>query len=190
MELVEIICEHRRLTIKPETLLWVKGAQRRPRRLCTKAGEWFYLFQEKGVVCCAKYYWEVKPWGEKNSTWIWRSWQVVLVARGMEAKLECTERMMRVKEESEKVGLKLTFRKLRSWHQVPSLSGKWMGKQWKQWQTILGGSKITADGGCSHEIKRRLFLGRKVVTNLDSILKSRDITLPTKVRLVKAWFFQ
>ena len=55
---------------------------------------------------------------------------------------------------------------------------------------ILGGSKITADGDCSHEIKRHLFLERKVMTNLDSILKSRDITLPTKVRLVKLWFFQ
>ena len=64
-----------------------------------------------------------------------------------------------------------------------------MGKQWKQWQTILGGSKITADGDCSHEIKRRLLLGRKAMTNLDSILKSRDITLPTKVRLVKAVVF-
>ena len=65
-----------------------------------------------------------------------------------------------------------------------------MGKQWKQCQTlILGGSKITADGDCSHEIKRRLLLGRKVMTNLDSILKSRDITLPTKVRLVKAMVF-
>ena len=65
-----------------------------------------------------------------------------------------------------------------------------MGKQWKQRQNfILGGSKITADGDCSHEIKRRLLLGRKVMTNLDSILKSRDITLPTKVHLVKAMFF-
>ena len=65
-----------------------------------------------------------------------------------------------------------------------------MGKQWKQWLTLfLGGSKITADGDCRHEIKRRLLLGRKVVTNLDSILKSRDITLPTKVRLVKAMVF-
>ena len=64
-----------------------------------------------------------------------------------------------------------------------------MGKQWKQWLTILGGSKITADGDCSHEIKRHLLLGRKVMTNPDSILKSRDITLPTKVRLVKAMVF-
>ena len=65
-----------------------------------------------------------------------------------------------------------------------------MGKQWKQWQTLFfGGSKITADGDCSHEIKRRLLLGRKVKTNLDSIFKSRDIPLPTKVHLVKAMGF-
>ena len=66
-----------------------------------------------------------------------------------------------------------------------------MGKQWKQCQTLFfgGGSKITADGDCSHEIKRRLLLGRKVMTNLDSILKSRDITLPTKVHLVKVMVF-
>ena len=65
-----------------------------------------------------------------------------------------------------------------------------MGKQWKQYQTLfLGGSKITANGDYSHEIKRRLLLGRKVMTNLDSILKSRDITLPTNVRLVKAMVF-
>ena len=64
-----------------------------------------------------------------------------------------------------------------------------MGKQWKQWETIFGGSKITADGDCSHEIKRHLLLGRKVMINLDSILKSRDITLPTKVHLVKAMVF-
>ena len=64
-----------------------------------------------------------------------------------------------------------------------------MDKQWKPWLTILGSSKITADGDCSQEIKRRLLLGRKVMANLDSILKSRDITLPTKVRLVKAMVF-
>ena len=65
-----------------------------------------------------------------------------------------------------------------------------MGKQWKEWLTLfLGGSKITADGDCSHEIKRCLLLGMKVITNLDSILKSRDITLPTKVHLVKAMVF-
>ena len=65
-----------------------------------------------------------------------------------------------------------------------------MGKQWKHCQTLfLGGSKITADGDCGHEIKRHLLLGRKVMTNLDSIFKSRDITLPTKVHLVKAMIF-
>ena len=64
-----------------------------------------------------------------------------------------------------------------------------MGRQWKQCQTIFGGSKITADGDCSHEIKRHLLLGRKVMTNLGSILKSRDITLPTNVHLVKAIVF-
>ena len=64
-----------------------------------------------------------------------------------------------------------------------------MGKQWKQWQTLFLGSKVTADGDCSHEIKRRSLLGRKVMTNLDSIFKSRDITLPTKVHLVKALVF-
>ena len=64
-----------------------------------------------------------------------------------------------------------------------------MGKQWKQWKTIFMGSKITVDGNCSHEIKRRLLLGRKAMTNLGSILKSRDITFPTKVCLVKAMVF-
>ena len=64
-----------------------------------------------------------------------------------------------------------------------------MGKQWKQWQTIFGGSKITAEGDCSHEIKRRLLLGRKVMTNLDRLLKSRDIPWPTKVHLVKVMVF-
>ena len=64
-----------------------------------------------------------------------------------------------------------------------------MGKQWKRWLTLIVGSKITADGDCSHEIKRCLLLGRKVTTNLDSIIKSRDITLSTKVRLVKAMVF-
>ena len=78
---------------------------------------------------------------------------------------------------------------------VPSLHGKDMGKQWKRWKIksvadfILGGSKITADGDCSHEIKRRSLFGRKVMTNLDSIFKSRDITLSTKVYLFKAIVF-
>ena len=88
-----------------------------------------------------------------------------------------------------KLALNSTFRKLRSWHLVPSLHGKKMKKQWKQWQTIFGGSKITADSDCSHEIKRCLLLGRKAMTNLDSILNSRDIAFPTKVHLVKAMIF-
>ena len=84
----------------------------------------------------------------------------------------------------------MLFQKLRSWHLVPSLHGKQMGKQWKPVTDFkFLGSKITADGDCSHEIKRCLLLGRQVMTNLDTILKCRDITLPTKVHLVKAMVF-
>ena len=98
---------------------------------------------------------------------------------------------MRVKEESEKAGLKIQHsKKLRSWHPVPSLHGKEMGKKIETvTDFILGGSKITADGDCSHETKRCLLLGRKAMTNLDSILKSRDIILLIKVHLVKAMVF-
>ena len=97
--------------------------------------------------------------------------------------------LMKVKEESEKVGLKLNIQKTKITASGP-ITSREMGKQWKQCQTLfLGGSKITADGDCSHDFKRRLLLGRKVMTNLDIILKSRDITLPTKVRLVKAMVF-
>ena len=87
---------------------------------------------------------------------------------------------------------KSTFRKLRSWHPVPSLHGKQKrGKVETVTDFIFLGSKITVDGDCSHEIKRHLLLGRKTMTNLDSVLKSRDITLPTKVHTVKATqFFQ
>ena len=108
-----------------------------------------------------------------------------------ESEEELKSFLRKLKEDSGKGGLKLkTFRKIRSWHLVPSLHGKQMGKQWKPWLTLfLGGSKITADGDCSLEIKRCLLLGKKVMTNLDSILKSRDITLPTKVHLVKAIVF-
>ena len=91
---------------------------------------------------------------------------------------------MKVKEESETISS--TIRKLRSWHLVPSLHDRWWGNS--GWLYFLG-SKITADGDCRHEIKRRLLLGRKVMTNLDSTLKSRDITLPTKVCLVNAMVF-
>ena len=80
------------------------------------------------------------------------------------------------------------FRKLRSWHLVPSVHGKWV-RNGSNDRLYFGGSKITADGDCSHDIKRYLSLGRKAMTHLDSMLKSRDITLPTKVRLVKAMDF-
>ena len=97
---------------------------------------------------------------------------------------------MKVKEESEKVGLKLNIQKTRIMAPGPITSWQTDGKTVETMaEFILGGSKITADGDCSHEIKRRLLLGRKVMTNLDSIFKSRDITLPTKVCLVKATVF-
>ena len=97
---------------------------------------------------------------------------------------------MKVKVESEKVDLKLNIQKTKIMASGPITSQQIDGKQWKQCQTLfLGGSKITEDGDCSHEIKIRLLLGRKVMSNLDSIFKSRDITLPTKVCLVKAMVF-
>ena len=98
---------------------------------------------------------------------------------------------MKVKEESEKVGLKLNIQKTKIMASGPITSWEVDGETVETVSDfILGGSKITADGGdCSHEIKRCLLLGRKVITNLDSILKNRDITLPTKVRLVKAMVF-
>ena len=91
--------------------------------------------------------------------------------------------LMKVKEESEKVGLKLNIQKTKVMESGPITSWQIYGDTVRDF--ILGGSKITADGDCSHEIKRHLPLGRKVMTNLDSIFKSRDITLPTKVHLVK-----
>ena len=97
---------------------------------------------------------------------------------------------MKVKEESEKVGLKLNIQKTKTMASGPIPSWQIDGETVETVSYfILGGSKITADGDCSHEIKRRLLLGRKVMTSLDSILKSRDITLLTKVRLVKAMVF-
>ena len=83
-----------------------------------------------------------------------------------ESEEELKSLLMKVKEESEKVGLKLNIQKTRSWHLVPSVHGKWMGKQWQLADFIFLGSKITADGDCSQEIKRRLLLGRKVMTNV------------------------
>ena len=98
--------------------------------------------------------------------------------------------LMKVKEKSEKVGLKLNIQKTKIMSCGPITSWQIDGETVKTVADfIFGGSKITADGDCSHEIKRRLLLGRKVMTNLDSILKSRDMTLPTKVHLVKAMFF-
>ena len=95
--------------------------------------------------------------------------------------------LMKVKEESEKVGLKLNIQKTKIMASGPITSWQIDGETVADF--IFGSSKTTADGDCSHEIKRRLLLGRKVMTNLDSMLKSRDITLPTKVRLVKAMVF-
>ena len=98
--------------------------------------------------------------------------------------------MREVKEESEKAGLKLKIQKMKIMAAGPITSWEIDGETVETVSDlILGGSKITADGDCSHEIKRRLLLGRKVMTNLDSIFKSRNITLPTKVRLVKAMVF-
>ena len=97
---------------------------------------------------------------------------------------------MTVKEESEKVGLELSIQKTKIMASGPITSWQIDGEIMETVRDfILGGSKITADGDCSHEIKRSLLFGRKAMTNLDSILKSRDITLPTKVQLVKAMIF-
>ena len=104
-----------------------------------------------------------------------------------ESEEELKSVLMKVKEESEKVGLKLNIQKTKIMASGPIISRETDGETVANF--ILGGSKITADGECSHEIKGRLLLGRKVTTNLDSILKSRDITLPTKVRLAKAMVF-
>ena len=104
-----------------------------------------------------------------------------------ESEEELNSFLMKVKEESEKVGLNLNIQKTKT--MASGLITSWQIDGETVADFILGGSKITADDDCSHEIKRPLSLGRKVMTNLDSILKSRDITLPTKVHLVKAMFF-
>ena len=107
-----------------------------------------------------------------------------------ESEEELKSLLMKVKVESEKVGLELNIQKTKIMASTPITSWEIDGKTVETVPDfILGGSKITADGDCSHEIKRRLLLGRKVITTLDSILKSRDITLPTKVHLVKAMVF-
>ena len=107
-----------------------------------------------------------------------------------ESEEELRSLLMKVKVESEKVGLKLNIQKTKIMASGPITSWQIDGETTETvTDFILGGSKITADGDCSHEIKRHLLLGRKVMTNLDSIFKSRDITLPTKVRLSRLWFF-
>ena len=105
-----------------------------------------------------------------------------------ESEEELKSLLMKVKEENEKVDLKLNIQKTKIMASGPITSWQIAGETVTDF--IFLGFKITADGDCSHEIKRRLLLGTKVMTNLDSILKSRDITLPTKVCLVKLWFFQ
>ena len=108
-----------------------------------------------------------------------------------ESKEELKSLLMKVKEESEKIGLKLNIQKTKIIVSGPFTSWQIVGETMETVTNfIFFGSKITADGDCSHEIKRHLLLGRKVMTNLDSIFKSRDITLPTKVHLVKAMVFQ
>ena len=104
-----------------------------------------------------------------------------------ESEEELKSLLMKVKEENEKVGLKLNIQKMKIIASGPITS--WEIDKETVSDFILGGSKITTDGDCSHEIKRHVLLGRTVMTNLDSILKSRDITLPTKVHLVKAMVF-
>ena len=106
-----------------------------------------------------------------------------------ESKEELKSLLMKVKEESEKVGLKCNIQKSKIMASGPITMGNRWGNSGNSERLYFWGSKITADGGCSHEIKRHLLLGRKVMTNLDSILKSRNITLPTKVHLVKAMVF-
>ena len=107
-----------------------------------------------------------------------------------ESEEELKSLLMKVKEESETVGLKLNIQKTKIMASGPITSREIDGETVKTVSDpVFLGSKITADGDCSHEIKRRLLLGRKVMTNLDSIFKSKDITLPTKVRLVKAMVF-
>ena len=106
-----------------------------------------------------------------------------------ESEEELKNLLMKVKEESEKAGLSLTFRKLRSWHLIPLLHGNYMGKQWKLCQTLIWGSPKSLQMLTASLKLKDSFRGRKVMTNLDIILKCRDITLPTKVHPIKAMIF-
>ena len=129
---------------------------------------------------------ESRLWGEISIT----SDMQITTTLIAESKEELKSLLMKVKEKSEKIGLKLSIQKTKIMASGPitswQINGETMGTVR---EFIFGGSKITADGNCCHEIKRRLPLGRKVMTSLDSTLKSRDITLPTKVHLVKAMVF-
>ena len=145
----------------------------------------------------------VQPKGKK--TWSWRKHKLESRLPGeiinnlrygddttvmAESEEELKSLLMKVKEESEKVGLKLNIQKTKIMASGPIISWEIDGETVETVSDfIFLGSKITADGDCSHEIKRHLLLGRKIMTNLDSIFKSRDITLPIKVRLVKAMVF-
>ena len=118
------------------------------------------------------------------------SWIALYAAIMAESEEKLKSVLMKVKVESEKVGLKLNIQKTKIMPSSPITSWEIDGEPVETVSDfILGGSKITADGDCSHEIKRRLLLGRKVTTNLDNIFKSRDITLPTTIRLIKAMVF-
>ena len=124
---------------------------------------------------------------ERNNNNLRYADDTILMAESEE---EIKSLLMKVKEESEKVGLKLNIQKMKIMACNPITSWQIDGETVETVSDfILGGSKITADGDCSHEIKRCLLLGRKVMTNLDSIFKSRDVTLPTKIHLVKAMVF-
>ena len=136
-------------------------------------------------------------WLQSPSVVIWKPKKIKSVTVSTFSPSICNEVMgpkslpMRVKEEREKVGLKLSIQKTKIMASGPITSWEIIDGETVETVSgfIFGGSKITADGDCSHEIKRRLLLGRKVMTKLESIFKSRDITLPTKVRLVKAMVF-
>ena len=124
---------------------------------------------------------------ERNINHLRYADDTILMAQSEE---ELKSLLMKVKEESEKAGLKLNIQKTKIKASSPFISWQIDGEKMETLTDfIFLGSKIIADGDCSHEIKRHLLLGRKAMTNLDSILKSRDITLPTKVRLVKAMIF-
>ena len=149
--------------------------------LCTHSLVYNISFLQPSRAPACKPQWFPKPFKGRYTD------DTTLTAEGDE---ELKSLLMKVKEESEKVGLKLNIQKMKIMASSPITSWQIDGETTETVRDfIFLDSKITADGDYSHEFKRRLFLGRKALTNLDSILKSRDIILPTKVRLVKAMFF-